>query len=286
MENWFDNEDEEFDLVAIEARHAEMEAEAQLEAEAEAERLIRADAPSAPQEQADKPGEGPEAGAPERMYPESDWEAIVEAVLFTMGNSVELRQLAIAIGQSDRIARRVVENLQRRYEMENRGMQILELDNAFQMSTKARFYENLIRVASAPKKHVLTDVVLETLSIIAYKQPVTKMEISKIRGVSSDHAVNRLVEYGLVGEVGRLDAPGRPVLFATTEEFLRRFGISSMTDLPSMNPEQEEEIIQEVEAELKMKLEDEGEPGEEPEDCDREPLAEGDSDGDSDRVSP
>ena len=79
-------------------------------------------------------------------------------------------------------------------------MQILELDNAFQMSTKARFYENLIRVASAPKKHVLTDVVLETLSIIAYKQPVTKMEISKIRGVSSDHAVNRLVEYGLVGE--------------------------------------------------------------------------------------
>lgn len=248
MGSWFDNEEDEFDLAAIEARHAEMEAEAQLEAEAERQTS----------EEGVGSQEEPVSGG---IYPESDWEAIIEAVLFTMGNSVELRQLAIAIGQSERIARRVVENLQKRYEMENRGMQIIELDHAFQMSTKARFYENLIRVASAPKKHVLTDVALETLSIIAYKQPVTKMEISKIRGVSSDHAVNRLVEYGLIGEVGRLDAPGRPVLFATTEEFLRRFGISSMTDLPSMNPEQEEEIIQQVEEELQMKLDGEGDPG-------------------------
>ena len=96
------------------------------------------------------------------------------------------------------------------------------------------------------------------MSIIAYKQPVTKIEISKIRGVSSDHAVNRLVEYGLVYEAGRLDAPGRPALFATTEEFLRRFGVGSASDLPSMGPEQEEEIIQEVEAELQMRLKENG----------------------------
>ena len=95
---------------------------------------------------------------------------------------------------------------------------------------------------------------LETLSIIAYKQPVTKLEISRIRGVSSDHAVNRLVEYGLVYEAGRLDAPGRPAQFATTEEFLRRFGVSSVMDLPTVNPEQEGEIIQEVEEELQLKL--------------------------------
>lgn len=244
MGNRFD--DDEFDMSAIEARHMEMEAEAQLEAEAERQLRFK----QALKEKGD--GEGAAAG----NCPESDWEAIVEAVLFTMGHSVELRQLAIAIGQSEKVARRVVENLQKRYEEENRGMQILELDDAFQMGTKTRFYENLIRVASAPKKHILTDVALETLSIIAYKQPVTKMEISRIRGVSSDHAVNRLVEYGLVGEVGRLDAPGRPVLFATTEEFLRRFGIGSMADLPSMNPEQEEEIIQAVEEELQMKLEE------------------------------
>ena len=193
------------------------------------------------------------------LYDEEEWEAIIEAVLFTMGKSVELKQLAVAIGQSEEIAKRVVLHLQKRYEEEKRGMRILELENAYQMCTCQDYYENLIRVAVAPKKHVLTDVILETLSIIAYRQPVTKMEIGKIRGVNSDHAVNRLVEYGLVYEAGRLDAPGRPALFATTEEFLRRFGVSSMVDLPTMNPEQEEEIIQEVEEELQMKLGEQGE---------------------------
>ena len=154
---------------------------------------------------------------------EKKWEAIVEAVLFTMGQSVELRQLAAAIGESEDTARQTVEHLKETYDKEKRGIQIIELDKSYQMCTRAEYYENLIRVASAPKKQVLTDVVLETLSIIAYKQPVTKMEIEKIRGVKSDHAVNRLIEYNLVYEVGRLDAPGRPALFATTEEFLRRF---------------------------------------------------------------
>lgn len=181
-----------------------------------------------------------------------DWEAIVEAVLFTMGNSVELRQLAAAIDQDEGVAKQVVEHLKKRYEQDKRGMQIIALEDSYQMTTRAEYYENLIRVAAAPKKHVLTEVTLETLSIIAYKQPVTKVEISRIRGVSSDHAVNRLVEYGLVCEVGRLDAPGRPALFATTEEFLRRFGVTSTIDLPSINPEQEEEIAQEVEEELQM----------------------------------
>lgn len=196
------------------------------------------------------------------IYDGNDWEAIVEAVLFTMGNSVELRQLAVAIGQSENVAKQVVENLKRRYEQESRGMRIIELEHAYQMCTNAKYYENLIRVATAPKKQFLTEVVLETLSIIAYKQPVTKMEISKIRGVSSDHAVNRLVEYGLVYEVGRMDAPGRPALFATTEEFLRRFGVGSMTDLPSLNPEQEEEIQQEVQEELQFRLGEEAVPEE------------------------
>ena len=183
-------------------------------------------------------------------YPERDWEAIVEAVLFTMGGSGEFKRLAAAIGQDEETARRVAESLREKYEKENRGMQIIQLEDSMQMCTKARFYENLIRVASAPKKQVLTDVVLETLSIIAYKQPVTKMEIEKIRGVKSDHAVNRLVEYNLVYEAGRLDAPGRPALFATTEEFLRRFGIGSTEDLPEPAPEQIEEFKQEAEEEL------------------------------------
>ena len=88
---------------------------------------------------------------------------------------------------------------------------------------------------------------METMSIIAYKQPITKIEVEKIRGVKSDHAVNKLVEYGLVEEVGRLDAPGRPILFGTTEEFLRRFSVPSIDDLPSLNPEQMEHFKEEAE---------------------------------------
>ena len=87
-------------------------------------------------------------------------------------------------------------------------------------------YPYLIKIAKVPKKLVLTDALMETLSVIAYKQPITRLEVERIRGVNSDHAVNRLVELDLVAEVGRLDAPGRPLLFGTTEQFLRRKGIS------------------------------------------------------------
>ena len=179
-------------------------------------------------------------------------EAIVEAVLFTMGKSVDTRRLALAIDGTAEEARAAALRLKAKYEAEERGMDIIELEDSFQMCTRAQYYENLIKVASAPKKQVLTDVVLETLSIIAYKQPVTKLEIEKIRGVKSDHAVNRLIEYNLVYEVGRLDAPGRPALFATTEEFLRRFGVGSTKDLPVINPARVDEFKQEVEEELKF----------------------------------
>ena len=179
-------------------------------------------------------------------------ERIVEAVLFTMGKSVDTRRLALAIDGTAEEARAAALRLKAKYEAEERGMDIIELEDSFQMCTRAQYYENLIKVASAPKKQVLTDVVLETLSIIAYKQPVTKLEIEKILGVKSDHAVNRLIEYNLVYEVGRLDAPGRPALFATTEEFLRRFGVGSTKDLPVINPARVDEFKQEVEEELKF----------------------------------
>lgn len=193
----------------------------------------------------------------EPVTDEREQEAVLEAVLFAMGRSVELSQLGAAIGQNRETTARAMERLARRYE-ENGGcgMQILQLEDSYQMCTKSRYYENLIQVAATPKKQVLTEVMLETLSIIAYKQPVTKLEIEKIRGVKSDHAVNRLIEYNLVYEAGRLDAPGRPALFATTEEFLRRFGVGSTEDLPSMNPEQREEIKAEVEEELQLKPEE------------------------------
>lgn len=181
-------------------------------------------------------------------------EGIIEAILFTMGDSVELDKIANAIGHDEETTRKIIHRMMDRYDSEDRGVRIIELDQAFQMCTKKEMYEYLIRIAKQPKKYVLTDVQLETLSIIAYKQPVTKLEIEKIRGVKSDHAVNKLIEYELVCECGRLDAPGKPILLGTTEEFLRRFSIHSIEDLPSLNPEQMENFKEEAEEEAQLKL--------------------------------
>lgn len=181
-------------------------------------------------------------------------QSAIEAILFTMGDSVELEKLASAIGHDEETTRKLVHNMMDKYEAEDRGIRIIELDNAFQLCTKKEMYEYLIRVAKQPKRYVLTDVLLETLSIIAYKQPVTKLEIEKIRGVKSDHAVNKLVEYGLVEETGRLDAPGRPLLFGTTEEFLRRFSVHSLDELPVLDQEQIEHFKEEAEDEAQLKL--------------------------------
>lgn len=181
-------------------------------------------------------------------------ESAVEAILFAMGDSVELEKIALALGQDKDTTRKLIRNMMDRYEQEDRGIHIIELEDAFQMCTKTDLYEYLIRIARQPKRFVLTDVQLETLSIIAYKQPVTKLEIEKIRGVKSDHAVSKLIEYDLICEVGRLDAPGRPHLFGTTEEFLRRFGVQSLDDLPSLDPEQVEEMKSEAEDEVQLKL--------------------------------
>ena len=182
-------------------------------------------------------------------------EAAIEAILFTMGNSVELSRIALAIGHDEETVRKIIHNMMDRYREEDRGIQIIELEDSFQMCTKKEMYEYLIRIAATPKKQVLTDVLLETLSIVAYKQPVTKLDIEKIRGVKSDHAVNKLVEYNLICEAGRLDAPGRPILFATTEEFLRCFGVTSLEELPLVKQDKLEEFKQEAEEEAQLTLE-------------------------------
>ena len=181
---------------------------------------------------------------------QKSYKSIIEAILFTMGKSVDLEKIAAAIELENDETKRYIEELAEEYRENERGMQIMELDGAYQMCTSQNTYEYLIRIAKQPKKHVLTDVLLETLSIIAYKQPVTKAEIEKIRGVSCDHSVSKLVEYNLVEELGRLDAPGRPMLFGTTEEFLRSFGIHSLEELPEMSPLQIEDFKQEAEAEI------------------------------------
>ena len=181
-------------------------------------------------------------------------ESAIEAILFTMGDSVELGKIASAIEHDEETTRKIVHQMMDKYQAEDRGIQIVELEDSFQLCTKKQNYDYLIRIDKQPRRYVLTDVLLETLSIIAYKQPVTKLEVEKIRGVKSDHAVNKLVEYNLACEVGRLDAPGKPILFGTTEEFLRRFSIQSVDDLPVLNPEQVEHFKSEAEEEVQLKL--------------------------------
>lgn len=180
--------------------------------------------------------------------------AVIEAVLFAMGDSVEVSKLAHVLEMSENSVRETIASMNDRYKEEDRGIYISELEDSFQMCTKPELYEYLIKVAKAPRKYVLSDTLLETLSIIAYKQPVTKLEIEKIRGVSSDHAVNKLVEFHLVQELGRLDAPGRPLLFGTTEEFLRTFGVRSLVDLPTVNPDQIEDFRKQAEEEAELKV--------------------------------
>ena len=184
-------------------------------------------------------------------------ESIIEAILFTMGDSVEVSKIASAIEQDVPTTEKLIHNMMDKYQKEERGIRIIELDHAYQLCSKPEMYEYLIRIAKQPKKYVLTDVMLETLSIIAYRQPITKLEIEKIRGVKSDHAVNKLVEYHLVCELGRLDAPGRPMLFGTTEEFLRTFGVGSIDELPVISEDMVEQYKEEAEYEIASELKEE-----------------------------
>ena len=163
-----------------------------------------------------------------------EMEAIIESILFTMGESVEVSRIAKVIEQDTETTRKIIRNMMDQYEEEGRGIRIIELEDSFQMCSKTEYYDVLIKIAKQPKKYSLTDVQLEVLSITAYKQPITRVEIEKIRGVNSDHAINKLVEYGLIEEVGRLNAPGRPMLFGTTEDFLRNFGVTSIAEIANI----------------------------------------------------
>ncbi len=180
--------------------------------------------------------------------------AAIEAILFTMGEAVELERLSAALGHDKDTVKKIIHSMMDDYDREERGVRIIELEDSYQMCTKTELYESLIKITHIPKKHILTDVLLETLSIIAYKQPITRIEIEAIRGVKSDHAVNKLIEYNLVGEVGRMDAPGRPILFGTTEEFLRSFGIHSLEDLPIITSDKVEDFKLEAEEEVQLRL--------------------------------
>lgn len=164
----------------------------------------------------------------------TELEAAIEAILFACGESVEIKNLAKAIDQDTDTTKSLVKNLNSKYVNEKKGIIIIEVEDSFQMCTNPEYFSYIKKIYESPKKKNLSPAILETLAIIAYKQPVTKAQIEEIRGVNSDHAVNILVKYNLVEEKGKLDAPGRPFLFGTTEDFLRHFGFKSLSALPEV----------------------------------------------------
>lgn len=180
--------------------------------------------------------------------------AAVEAILFSMGEAVPIERLAASLEEDEAAITEAVDALTEDYKQEGRGIQLVRLEDACQLCTKHEFYEQLSKLINMPKKHILTDVLLETLSIIAYKQPITRMEIEAIRGVSCVHAVNKLVEYNLVCEVGRLEAVGHPILFGTTDDFLRSFGVESRDGLPVITPDKIADFQRQAEEEAVLEL--------------------------------
>ena len=155
----------------------------------------------------------------------------MEAILFASGESVPLDKLAEIIGCDPAVTKNLLLKMAETYQNEASGIQLLETEESYRLCTNPDYYEYINRLMQLPPRKPLSQAMLETLSIIAYKQPVTKAVIEDIRGVNVDYAVNRLLECGLVIEKGRLDAPGRPILFGTSEEFLRFFGLRNLDEL-------------------------------------------------------
>ena len=184
------------------------------------------------------------------MINEDELCAACEAILFSMGDAVVAVHIAQALEVSIETIENILTKLMDKYNNADRGIMLTMIDGAYQLCTKKEMYDYLIKIAHVPKPKVITEVMLETLSIIAYKQPVTRLEVERIRGVNSDHTINKLVEYNLICEVGRKDAPGRRILFATTEEFLRSFGIESTEELPELDSDVYEELKKEAEEEV------------------------------------
>lgn len=164
--------------------------------------------------------------------------AILEGLLFASGNSVPIKRLSEVLEMSEKEATELIWELKDEYDNDsNRGIHIIQLEDSYQLCTKREYYDYIHILREKNRRASLTNAGLEVLSVVAYNQPVTRGTIEFIRGVNSDGALNNLVGAGLVEEVGRLEAPGRPILFGTTEEFLRCFNLSSLSELPDIDKE-------------------------------------------------
>lgn len=160
--------------------------------------------------------------------------AIIEAILFACGREVGIKELMSALEVSSEDLFAIIESMKQDYQKEDRGIEIIKVAEAFQLTTKKEYYEYIYPIFDKRSKPNLSNAALETLSIIAYNPKITKAEIESIRGVNSDGTMYKLLEYNLIENVGKADAPGRPSMYSVTNEFLKMFGLTSLDELPEL----------------------------------------------------
>lgn len=159
---------------------------------------------------------------------------VIEAILFAAGREVKITELMSALEASSEEVITLVESMKEDYKNENRGLQIVNVGEAYQLCTKQEYYEYLYTIFDKRNKPNLSQAAIETLAIIAYNPKITRAEIEAIRGVNSDGTIYKLLDYNLIEETGKLDAPGRPGTYGVTSEFLRIFGLNNLNELPDL----------------------------------------------------
>ena len=159
---------------------------------------------------------------------------IIEAILFSAGRSVSIKEITVALEISPNEIIELIEELKNEYESQNRGMEIIKINDSYQKNKKKELYEYIAPIFDKKSKPNLSNASLEILSIIAYNPNITRAEIETIRGVNCDGTIYKLLEYNLIEESGKLDAPGRPTTYVTTEKFLKMFGLTSLEELPEL----------------------------------------------------
>lgn len=162
-------------------------------------------------------------------------EGIIEGLLFVSGDTLSLEKISEILELDKKKTKIVIDKMIADINSSNRGIIIREINNAYQLSTRPEYFEYIRKLCETRQKQSLSQAAFETLSIIAYNSPVTRAKIESIRGVNSDSALTKLLERNLIRELGRMDAPGKPILYETTEEFLRCFGFNTLKDLPELS---------------------------------------------------
>ena len=160
--------------------------------------------------------------------------AIIEAILFSAGRVVKTTELVLVLEKSEEEIHTIIKSMEEDYKANNRGIEMIQVEDGYQLATKKELYEYIYPILDKRTKPNLSTAALETLSIIAYNPRITRAEIEAIRGVSADACVYKLLEYGLIEEAGKVDLPGKPMTYKTTDEFLKMFGYRSLKDLPEL----------------------------------------------------